>query len=172
MVAERSLDMPLIPRSQRTAEESIRHLTDLAQPYVPEPVVAVGMLQPAGTWGNYGISKVSPALAAIVRHRHNKAAGGLARTGSMRRPQMALLALTETRVYALAVTFKSGGWAVGDAIGTWDRSDLRVETTPGRMATKVEIDVISTGEHYVLEATTTGDDGFTGTFLQALTGRA
>ncbi len=164
--------MPLIPRSNWSAEDSIRQLTDLTQPHVPEPILAVGMLQPAGTWGNMGVSKFSPALAALRRHRHNRAAGGLARTGMMKRPQMALLAVTETRLYAFAATWKSGGWAVGDAIGAWDRSDLHIETTPGRLATTVAVDVVSTGEHYDLEATTVGDDGFTGIFLAALTGGA
>lgn len=163
--------MPLIPRSQWTAEESIRHLTDLAQPHVPEPVVGVGLLQPAATWDTLGFQRVSPLLSAVLRHKHNKDTGGLARTGTMKRPQMALFALTEDRVYALGATFKSGGWVIGDPIGTWDRSDLRVETSPGRLATKVVVDVVSTGEHFQLEATTAGDGGFTGTFLHQLTGR-
>jgi hypothetical protein len=164
--------MPMIPRSQ-SAEETIRQLTDLAQPHVPEPVTAVGMLQPAGTWGAFGAGKASPLLGSILRHKHNKAAGGLARTGMMKRPQMALVAVTDARVYALDAIYKSNGWAVGDAIGDWDRSDLRVETTPGRLATKVVIDVVSTGEHYELEATTVADSvGFTDTFLQALTSSA
>lgn len=164
--------MPLIPRPQ-SAEETTRQLTDLAQPHVPEPVTAVGMLMPAGTWGAFGIGKASPLLGSILRHKHNKSAGGLARTGMMKRPQMALVALTDARVYALAATFKSSSWAVSDAIGNWDRSDLRVQTTPGRLATKVVIDVVSTGEHYELEATTVADNvGFTDAFLQALTGSA
>ena len=164
--------MPLIPRPQ-SAEETTRQLTDLAQPHVPEPVTAVGMLLPAGAWGGFVAGKANPLVGSILRHRHNKAAGGLARTGMMKRPQMALVAVTEARVYALAATFKSSGWAVGDAIGTWDRSDLRVETSPGRLATKVVLDVVSTGEHYELEATTVADDvGFTDAFLQALTGSA
>jgi hypothetical protein len=163
--------MPLIPRPQ-SAEETTRQLTELVQPHVPEPVTAVGMLQPAGTWGAFGAGKASPLLGSILRHKHNKAAGGLARTGMMKRPQMALIALTEGRVYALGATFKSGGWAIGDAIGDWDRSALHVETIPGRLATKVIVDVVSTGEHYELEATTVADGGFTGAFLQALTSSA
>lgn len=163
--------MPLIPRP-KSAEESFRQMQALAQPHVPEPVTAVGMLQPAGTWGNMGVSRFSPALASFNRHRHNKAAGGLAKTGMMKRPQLALVALTEGRVYAFAATIKKGGWVVGDGIGAWDRSDLQIGTNPGRLATKVVIDVASTDEHYELEATTVGDGGFTNLFLQALTGSA
>jgi len=83
---------------------------------------------------------------------------------------MALVALTDARVYALAATFKSaaGPSAMPSATGT---ARPAVQTTPGRLATKVVIDVVSTGEHYELEATTVADNvGFTDAFLQALTG--
>ena len=38
---------------QWSPEQTIRSYHDLVQPHVPEPLLAVGVLQPAGTWGNF-----------------------------------------------------------------------------------------------------------------------
>jgi hypothetical protein len=50
----------------------------------------------------------------------------------------------------------------------WSRSDLKVETTPGKLSTKVVFDVQPTGEHYELEATTVGSAGFNDPLLAAI----
>jgi hypothetical protein len=54
-------------------------------------------------------------------------------------------------------------------LATWERADLKITTNPGKLATKVVLDVISTGDHYELEATTVGDYGLSTTFLDTLT---
>ena len=82
---------------------------------------------------------------------------------------MAFFAVTADRVYAMGATPKSRAWVVGDPTDNWARSDLRVTTKPGPLATKVSLDVASTGDHYELEATTAGDNGFTAAFLAELT---
>jgi hypothetical protein len=151
-----------------TPEETQRYYHDLVQPHVPEPILAVGSLQPAGTWGNFALSKFSPGAGMFGRARNNKKAGGLAKTGGMRTPKLACLAVTQDRVYALSIGTKRGRLSVEELLATWERADLQVATTPGKVATKVVLDVISTGDHYELEATTVGDHGLTTTFLDAL----
>ena len=152
-----------------TPEETIRYYHDLVQPHVPEPVLAVGVLQPAGTWGNFGLSKFSPGAGIAGRRGINKKAGGLAKVGGMKAPKLACLAVTQDRVYALSMDTKRGGREVGELLATWERTDLKITTTPGKLATKVGLDVVSNGDHYDLEATTVGDYGMTTTFLDTLT---
>jgi hypothetical protein len=105
----------------------VAKVNETAQEQVSEPVVAAGILQPAGTWGAFGLDQVSGVASMFKRRKVNKDAGGLAKT-----------------------------------------SDLDVETTPGKLATKVVFDVTPTGEHYELEATTVGSAGFNDPFLAAI----
>ena len=48
-----------------------------AQEHVAEPVLAAGMLQPAGTWGSMGIGKVSGLDGTNMRMSNNKKTGEL-----------------------------------------------------------------------------------------------
>ena len=101
-----------------TPEETTRFYNDLVQPHVPEPILAVGVLQPAGTWGNFALSKFSPAGGMAGRARNNKKAGGLAKTGGMRTPRLACLAVTQDRVYALSMGSKRGSRQVEELLAT------------------------------------------------------
>jgi hypothetical protein len=151
-----------------TADESIQQMKDLVQPHVPEPVVAVGVLQPSGAWGSMALTKFSPALAMLKRRVQNQKAGGLAKSGLFGF-KVAFFAITADRIYAMGATPKSRSWVVSDPSESWARSDLQISTKPGSLATKVSLDVTSTGEHFDLEATTAGDNGFTAAFLAELT---
>jgi hypothetical protein len=121
----------------------VAKVNEIAQEQVPEPVQAAGLLQPAGTWGAFGLDQVSGVASMFKRRKVNKDAGGLAKT-SWKGTKTVLL------------------------VGVWNRSDLDVETTPGKLATKVVFDVTPTGEHYELEATTVGSAGFNDPFLAAI----
>ncbi len=145
----------------------VAKVNEIAQEHVPEPVVASGLLQPAGTWGTVGLDKVSGVAAMFKRHSANKNAGGIAKT-SWKGTKIALLALTADKLYAFSAKQKGRSWKVQDQLGVWNRSDLTVETRPGKLATKVVVDVAPTGEHYELEATTIGSAGFNDPFLAAL----
>jgi hypothetical protein len=151
-----------------TADESIQQTKELVQPHVPEPVIAVGVLQPAGAWGSMALTKLSPALGMLKRRNNNQKAGGLAKSGAFK-TKVAFFAITADRIYAMGATPKSRAWVIADPIDNWARSDLRISTKPGPLATKVTLDVTSTGDHYELEATTAGDNGFTAAFLAELT---
>lgn len=138
-----------------------------AQERVPEPVAAAGILQPAGTWGTFGLDQVSGVVAMFKRRKANKDAGGLART-SWKGTKTVLLAVTADKLYAFACKQKGRNWKIQDQLGVWNRSDLKVETAPGKLATKVVFDVEPTGEHYELEATTVGSAGFNDPLIAAI----
>jgi len=149
------------------ATDWVEKVNTTAQERVSEPVVAAGILQPAGTWGTFGLDQVSGVASMFKRRKVNKDAGGLART-SWKGTKTVLLAVTGEKLYAFAVKQKGRSWKVEDQLGVWNRSDLDVETTPGKLATKVVFDVEPTGEHYELEATTVGSAGFNDPFLAAI----
>ena len=138
------------------------------QERVPEPVIAVGILQPAGTWGAMGGDQLSGIVGSLMRRNANKRSAGLAKNSAFR-TKVALVAVTEKRVYA----FNAKGWGpqckIVDEVGDWDRGDLEVTTTPGTMSTKFVFDVVSTGDHYELETNALmGMGGFTSKFVDAL----
>lgn len=138
------------------------------QPHVPEPVIAVGVLQPAGTWGAMGGDQLSGLVGTLMRKNANKRSAGLAKNSAFR-TKVALVAVTEARVYA----FNAKGWGpqckIVDEVGDWDRDDLKITTTPGKMSTQFVFDVVSTGDHYELETNALmGMGGFTKKFVDAL----
>jgi hypothetical protein len=69
----------------------------------------------------------------------------------------------------LGVAPRKGTMKVGEQLATWDRGDLTIATEPGRVATKVTIDVSSTGERFELEATMVGG-GFNDALLAEIGG--
>ena len=145
----------------------VAKVKETAQEQVPEPVQAAGILQPAGTWGSFGLDQVSGVAAMFKRRKANKDAGGLAKT-SWKGTKTVLLAVAGDKLYAFAVKQKGRNWKIEDRLGVWSRSDLKVETTPGKLSTKVIFDVVPTGEHYELEATTVGSARFDDPFLAAI----
>ncbi len=138
-----------------------------AQEHVAEPVVAAGILQPAGTWGTFGLDQVSGVASMFRRRKVNKDAGGLAKT-SWKGTKTALLAVTADKLYAFSCKQKGRDWKIQEQLGVWNRSDLKVETTPGKLATKVVFDHAPSGEHYELEATTVSTADFNEPFLAAI----
>lgn len=143
-------------------------MKETVQPHVSEPIVAVGMLQPAGTWGAFGAGQLSGLAGTIMRKAANSKAGGLAKNGAFS-TKTAIIAITEDRIYAFNGKPKGRQWKVMDQVGTWLRSDVTVTKTPGKLSTKVVFDVTSTGDHYELEATTAMTAGdFNAAFLAAL----
>jgi len=123
------------------------------QPHVDEPIIAVGVLQPAGIWGSIGVGQFSRVAGMLSRMSANKKAGGLGKVGEFK-ANMALVAVTEHKLHAFNAKPWGRQFKVQDPVGAWDRADLNVATTKGTVSTKVVIDVVSTGDHYELEAST------------------
>jgi hypothetical protein len=84
----------------------VQKMKDTMQPHVAEPVVAVGILQPAGSWGAFGAGMLSPLAGSILRRKADKKAGGLADSGDHFNPfknvKMAMFALTADKLYAFS----------------------------------------------------------------------
>ncbi len=117
------------------------------------------MLQPVRTRGACGTGQLRGLAGTLMRRAANKKAGGLAKSGAFS-TKTALVAVTDARVDAFNAKPSGRDWKIVDQAGDWDRSDLTIATTPGKMSTKVVVDVQSTGDHFELEATTvmTADD--------------
>jgi hypothetical protein len=143
----------------------VAQMKDTFQPRVAEPVQAVGLLQPAGTWGSMGLERISP-LAGMIKNRiNNKKAGGLAKDRMFAGTKMAGIVMTADKVYAFSVKPKGRTWRVQDQLAQWARNDVKFTVTPKKITNLVEIDVASTGDHYELEATTIGTKGFHDSFF-------
>jgi hypothetical protein len=152
----------------------VQKMKDTMQPHVPEPVVAVGILQPAGTWGAAGVGVLSPLAGKIRQRKANKASGDLARGALGFNPfknvKMAMFALTADRLYAFSGKPRGTNWKIGNELGAWSRDDLKIATEQGKLSTRVTMDVLSTGDHFELEATTAMQkSNFTDAFLAELT---
>jgi hypothetical protein len=142
----------------------VAKMKETAQPHVTEPLVAVGMLQPAGTWGSMGLGFLSPLARMIKQRSANQKTGGMTKVGIFK-TKIAMLALTNDKLYAFNASPKGRSWKVEDKVGEWSRSDVKATTSQGRLATKVILDITSTGDRYELEATTVGSSGVNDAFL-------
>jgi hypothetical protein len=140
----------------------------VAQAHVPAPILVVGFLQPAGSWGAFGISKLNPVAGTLQQRDANRGARGLAKAGGFK-PKVAMLAVTADEIYAFSASpARRGRLDVGELLATWKRDDLAITTERGRVATRCTLDVVSTGERYELEATMIGG-GFNDAFLEEIT---
>ena len=70
----------------------------------------------------------------------------------MRANRQTYLALDGRQALALDTKIKGRGIQVLGTLAEWNRADVRVQTIPGRLATKVIIDHAD-GDHYELEST-------------------
>lgn len=148
--------------------ESVDSIRAKVQAQVPEPVLASGMVQPAGTWGAAGLTSLSPAGGIFRQRSANKTAGALSTRGAMfKSNRQAVLAVTVDQLYALETKLGWGGMKILSTLAVWDRADLTVQTQPGKMSTRVVIDHTD-GGHYELEATTVASRGLNDALLAEL----
>jgi hypothetical protein len=122
------------------------------QAEVPEPCLAVGGLQPAGTFGSFGITELSPAAGTFKQHQANQAAGELTGRHGLKTNRITYLAVTADKLYAFdAKPKRKGNIEVVSKLAEWDRSDVKVQTIRGKLSTRVVIDHTD-GGHYELES--------------------
>jgi hypothetical protein len=133
-------------------------MKELAQEHVAEPVLAAGILQPAGTWGAAGIGQISGLAGTVMRMANNKKAGGLGKQGVFKFRQ-AIVAVSADKVYAFNANVAGRKWKIIEQVGAWDRKDLRVAMVDKKLTRAVTIEIVSTGERFELEATTIGTQG-------------
>jgi len=140
-----------------------------AQARVSEPVVAVGFVQPAGTWGAAGLMQLSPLAGMLKQKSANKDAGDLNTRGAMfKSNRQTLIVLTAAKMYAFESKNGWGGIKVMDQLAEWDRGDVAIQITDGKVSKKLSVDHAPSGGHYELEVTTVGTRGFNDGFLEEL----
>ena len=122
------------------------------QAEVPEPCLAVGGLQPAGTLGSFGLTKLSPAAGMFKQHKANEAAGDLSGRHGLKTNRITYLAVTADKVYAFdAKPKRKGNIEVVAKLAEWDRSDVKAQVVRGKVSNRVVIDHAD-GGHYELES--------------------
>lgn len=119
------------------------------QPWCDEPIVAAHTFQVAGGWAS-GVSQgliatLAGALFGRTPKHVRERAGGL--------PETVILALGRTKVFVFAYRVRRMDLLVEAPVRVWRRNDLMVETDVRRVASKLTIDVLSTGDHHELEST-------------------
>jgi hypothetical protein len=134
-------------------DKAVEEQRAIIQAAVPEPVIASGVLQPAGTWGAMGLSRLSGAASMYRQHRANKAAGDLTGRHGLKLNSQTYMALTADKLYALEGKVSGRKIKIVGTLAEWRRADLQVQLIPGRVSTKVVFDHAD-GGHYELEATT------------------
>ena len=144
-------------------------MREKAQEKVPEPVVAVGVVQPAGTWGSAGVMQVSGLAGMLMKKSANKKAGDLHTGGTVfKTNRQTLLALTADRLYAFEMKAGWGGFKIIGQLAEWNRKDLAVGTEEGAVSTRIVIEHNVTGDRYELEATTAMSRGFNDALLDEI----
>lgn len=116
------------------------------RPYCDEPVIAAGTFQVAGGWA----SSISSGLlfGGLFRRppKHvRKRSGGL--------PDTVILAVGETKIFVFPYRTKRLELEVGPPVRVWFRDDVVAHTDERMVASKLTIDVTSTGDHHELEST-------------------
>jgi hypothetical protein len=147
--------------------DSVESIRAKVQAEVPEPVLATGMVQPAGTWGAAGLMSLTPAGGLLRQRSANKNAGALSTRGAMfKTNRQTMLAVTDDKLYAFETKTGWGGVKILGTLATWNRSDLKIQTQPGKISTRIVID--HGDEHFELEATTAGARGWNDGLLAEL----
>ncbi len=140
-----------------------------AQTRVEEPILAVGFVQPAGTWGAAGLMQLSPLAGILKQKGANKSAGELNTRGAMfKSNRQTLIVLTAEKMYAFESKNSWGGIKLLDELAAWSRRDVAVQMADGKVSKQLTIDHSPTGGHYELEVTTVGTRGFNDAFLEEI----
>ncbi|HYO60421.1 MAG TPA: YqcC family protein [Actinomycetota bacterium] len=122
---------------------------EAVRPYCDEPVIAAGTFQVAGGWASGVSNGLLGALVGSVFGRTPKhvrrRAGGL--------PETVIVAVGQTKVFVFEYRTRRLELDVRPPVRVWFRDDLVVHSDPRMVASKLTIDVASTGDHHELEST-------------------
>ena len=119
------------------------------QPWCDQPLIAAATFQTAGGWASGVSSGLIGALAGSVLRRTPKDV--LARAGGL--PDTVILAIGATKIYVFPYRTKRLRLDVGPPVRVWRRDDVIAHTDVRLVASKLTIDVESTGDHHELEST-------------------
>jgi uncharacterized protein YqcC (DUF446 family) len=116
------------------------------QPYCDEELIAAHTFQAAGGWASGVLSGLVYRGLFWRTPRHVRE-----RTGGL--PEMVILAVGPTKVFVFPYRTKRMQLDIGPPVRVWSRDDLRVTSKKRLVASKLTIDVSSTGDHHELEST-------------------
>lgn len=126
-----------------------RHVDDfiaVLAPRVPEPVVDVVVLQPAGAVGRQARAEQGRGLRAIVGGMSGEIIGAVAehRAGEeadaeAELPPMWALALSSGRRYLLPVALLDGAWSAGAVERSWAAGDATYSTSARSLTIQVTV---------------------------------
>ncbi|HEX2294779.1 MAG TPA: YqcC family protein, partial [Actinomycetota bacterium] len=122
---------------------------DAVQPWCDEPLIAAGTFQVAGGWASGVSNGLLGALVGTVLRRTPKhvreRGGGL--------PDTVILAVGPTKVFVFAYRVRRMKLVVEAPVRVWRRDDVVARSDERAVASKLTIDVASTGDHHELEST-------------------
>ena len=149
--------------SPEIAEEYRGKFRAAVEPYVDEPVLAVGSFRPTGAGTRFGISKAQAGALAYGASKlfSKKQAGGL--------PGQFLFAVTPTRLYAFKYKQKRTGIEAKEEVGSWDRTGLQVSTERLSTTTRVTLEWPD-GQKIVCDQEGIGDNPWADDVVAALRG--
>ena len=132
--------------------------TDSAQEKVTdEQVLGAWLFYRSGGFAAMGVSKLSPLAATALRTVNKKRAGGF--------PNIFLVAVTPTTVRAFRAKQRRNGVKLGDELGVWDRTALKVTVREAAVNTEVIFESPDEGEKVTCS---TGKDAHSKAFLELL----
>lgn len=137
---------------------------DAVQPWCDEPVVAAGTFQVAGGWASGVAQGTLATLLGTIFRRTPKHV--LERGGGL--PDTVILAVGERKVFVFTYRVRRMNLFVEAPVRVWRRDDLVVKTDVRMVASKLTIDVVSTGDHHELESTSM--TGYLGKITKAIFG--
>jgi hypothetical protein len=150
--------------SPEVAEEYRGKFREGVQPFLSEPVLAVGTFRTTGAGTRYGISKMQAGALAYGASTllGKKRAGGL--------PGTFLLAVTPSRVHAFKYKLKRNGVDVKEEVAAWDRAGLEVGTERLQTTTRVSLQWPQDGEKMVCDQDGMGDNPWADEVVRVLQG--
>ena len=122
---------------------------EAVQPWCDEPLIAAGTFQVAGGWASAATQGTLGAIVGTVLGRTPKhvreRSGGL--------PDTVILAVGQSKIFVFPYRTKWWELDVGPPVKVWRRDDVVARSDVRMVASKLTIDVTSTGDHHELEST-------------------
>lgn len=130
-----------------------------------EEVLAAAGFRQGGASANYAASKaqLGGAVYAGIKMLRKKKAGGL--------PDKVMLAVTPERLYAFKLNL-GRSYKLGDEVGNWERTGLRVSSDAGGSMTSLTIESPATGDKATLVGISVKDDPVSQNLIGTLQGAA
>ena len=130
-------------------EEYRRTYRDAVQPYIAQPVLAIGVFNRAGGLGRMGMAKVSPLLSMVMSSRAKKQSGDL--------PTSVIVAVTADKAHVFSYKPTRSTPKIDQELVAWDRQGMTVRTEQTMTATRLHLD-LADGKTIELEWLKAGGD--------------